>query len=377
VEAVMSMSDSRETGAETPSPDPSAKVAVPPILKTKKSSPVAALTRAALVVVLLYLIFGVILPSFADYSDVWDALTSLEPTAALLLVALVLVIESCQTGAYALLTRGLGFPHAFMAQEASVVVSNTVPGPSGTAARYVTYRKFGVTAEDFGQSYVVVSIWNNGVPLLLPGIALLALSSQQDVAGAVVALAAIGLAVSVVAGALLVVVVRSERWAFRLGEWFARVLNWARGLVRRPPEEQVGETVVRFRFTTLRSVRDHWAALSALILGKELATFLTLLGSLRALGENRVALTALEVFAVYAVVRLATMVQITPGGVGIVESLYIAALLWATDGADEATVVAAVFVFRLLPILLGGVCWLLLPRALRHSAASNQTADAS
>jgi hypothetical protein len=33
-----------------------------------------------------------------------------------------------------------------------------VPGPSGTAARYVTYRKFGVTAEDFGQSYVVVSI---------------------------------------------------------------------------------------------------------------------------------------------------------------------------------------------------------------------------
>jgi uncharacterized membrane protein YbhN (UPF0104 family) len=65
------------------------------------------------------------------------------------------------------------------------------------------------------------------------------------------------------------------------------------------------------------------------------------------------------------------MIQITPGGVGIVESLYIAGLLWATEGADEATVVAGVFVFRmftyLLPIVVGGVCWLWLSREFRRA----------
>jgi uncharacterized protein (TIRG00374 family) len=345
-------------------------VSVPPILETKKSSPAAILTRFALVGLLLFLIFGVIFPSIVDYSDVWDALKSLEPAAMVLLAVLAMSVELCQSGAYALLTPGLGLRRAFLAQESSVLVSNTVPGPSGTAARYVTYRKFGISAEDFGQSYIVVSIWNSAVPLLLPVFAIALLSTQQEVPRPVMLLAVVGLVVSAIGAVLLAVVLRSERYAFRIGEWFGRILNWLRGLVRRPPEEEVGKAVVHFRFTTLSVVRQHWAVLTSLLLGKEFLSYLTLLGSLRALGANQVQLTAIEVFAVYAVVRLATMIQITPGGVGIVESLYIAGLLWATDGRDEATVVAGVFVFRmftyLLPIIVGGICSLWLSREFRR-----------
>jgi uncharacterized protein (TIRG00374 family) len=190
----------------------------------------------------------------------------------------------------------------------------------------------------------------------------------------VLTLALIGLVVSAVGIVLAVMVMRSERFAYRLGERFGRVLNWARGLVRRPPGEQVGQAVVRFRFDVLDTVRAHWAGLSALVLLREISTYLVLLTSLRALGAQRVDLTAIEVFAVYTVVRLATLVEITPGNVGISEALYISALTWAADGQDADTIVAAVFVFRMFtylgPILLGGICSGVLARMFRGQEAA-------
>jgi uncharacterized membrane protein YbhN (UPF0104 family) len=330
-----------------------------------------------LVLLFLYLVFGVVIPSFADYSDVWDALTSLSLRAILLLTALTLVVEGCKAGAYAILTTGISFGWAFLAQEQAVVVSNTVPGPSGTAARFLTYRKLGVSSEEFGQSYVVNGVWTNAVPLMLPGIALLLLSTQREVPGSVVTLAVVGLVLSLVVVVVAVLIMHSERWAYRIGEWSGRVLNWGRGVVHRPPTEQAGAVVVRLRFQVLDSVRQHWAALTGVVILKEVATFLVLLGSLRALDVERSVLTAIEVFAVYSVVRLVTMVEITPGNIGIVEPLYIGALLWASDGADEATIVAAVFVFRmftyLLPILVGLGCGAVLSRRLRSTAGETTT----
>jgi uncharacterized protein (TIRG00374 family) len=136
----------------------------------------------------------------------------------------------------------------------------------------------------------------------------------------------------------------------------------------------VGAAVVRFRFDVLDAVRAHWFGLTVLTLLKEFTTYLALLVSLRALGVGMDVLTAVEVFAVYTVVRLATLVEITPGNVGIAEALYISALTWASDGADSDQIVAAVFVFRMFtylgPILMGGVCTAILARRFRAQAAS-------
>jgi uncharacterized protein (TIRG00374 family) len=364
--------DARETA---PGDGP---VGVPPILETKKTSPIQKLVRITLTLLLIYLIFGVLIPSFASYEDVWDALTSLEPAAILVLTGLTLLVESCKAGSYAMLIPELRFGPAFLAQESAAVVSNTVPGPSGTAARYVTYRKYGISSEDFGESYVVNSSWGNAVPLILPSIGVALLSVQSEIPDRVMTLALIGLAVSAVGIVLAVMVMRSERFAYRLGEKFGRVLNWARGLVRRPPEEQVGQAVVRFRFEVLDTVRAHWAGLTGIMLMREFATYLVLLTSLRALGAQQVDLTAIEVFAVYTVVRLATLVEITPGNVGISEALYISALTWAADGQDADTIVAAVFVFRMFtylgPILLGGLCSAVLARRFRAQAEAGPEA---
>lgn len=294
---------------------------VPPILEPSRASPARRITRVVLTLLLLYLIFGLLIPSFASYQDVWDALTSLEPWSLVVLTLLTVGIESCKAGSYALLVPALGFGRAFLAQEAAAVVSNTVPGPSGTAARYVTYRKYGISSEDFGTSYVVNSAISNAVPLVLPCVGVALLATEHEVPGPVLTLALIGLAVSLLALLLAVLVIRSERAAYRLGEWVGRLLNWARGLVRKPPAEEVGQAVVRFRFDVLGSVRSRWLSLTAVVVLRELLTFLALLVSLRALGVGPVELSAIEVFAVYTVVRLATLVEITPGNVGITEAL--------------------------------------------------------
>src|SRR5262249_17845219 len=71
--------------------------------------------------------------------------------------------------------------------------------------------------------------------------------------------------------------------------------------------------------------------------------------------------TIVAIFVAYAVVRLLTVVEITPGGVGEVEVAYAAALSFvAVDGNDDA-IVAGVLLFRLvtyvLPIAVGAGCY--------------------
>jgi uncharacterized protein (TIRG00374 family) len=338
----------------------------PDIFATRKPSPIQSAVRISLTVLLLWLIFGVVIPSFADYATIWNSITSLTLEQFLLLSAMTIFVEITKALAPVTLLPGLTLRWSFVADEASAAVSNTIPGPSGTAMRYLTYRRYGLSASDFGRSTVVNSIWNNALILLAPSVIIPVLAVVQPVPGRVLWIALLGLAISIVALILIIAVVRSERFAYRIGALLGRSINWARGLRSRPPAEDVGRTVVRFRHETLDTVRRHWLPLSTVIVVKYLATYLVLLISLRAMGLDNALLTNFEVLAVYAFVRLLTLIEITPGGIGVVEVLYISALSWATDGVAEDQIVAGVFVFRmftyLTPILIGAVCYVILSR---------------
>lgn len=380
-------------GAAPPAPTSPLDESRPPdILTTKKPSPIQSAVRISLTLLLLWLIFGVVIPSFADYATIWDSITSLTLEQFLLLSLMTVFVEITKALAPVTLLPGLTLRWSFVADEASAAVSNTIPGPSGTAMRYLTYRRYGLSASDFGRSTVVNSIWNNALLLLAPSVIIPVLAVVQPVPGRVLRIALLGLAISIVALILIIAIVRSERFAYRVGAMLGRSINWARGLRNRPPAEDVGRTVVRFRHETLDTVRQHWLPLSTVIVVKYLATYLVLLISLRAMGLDSALLSNLEVLAVYAFVRLLTLIEITPGGVGVVEVLYITALSWATDGVAEDQIVAGVFVFRmftyLTPILIGAVCYIILSRKygnLRREVAQHidpdpgslQPADAS
>ncbi|HEY7482891.1 MAG TPA: YbhN family protein [Streptosporangiaceae bacterium] len=355
-------------------------VSPPEVLETKKSSPVQAFVRAALTLLLIYLIFGVLIPSFASYSDIWDAIKQVSAGAFVLLLALTVLVEAMKSMAPVVLIDKLGLGRSFLAQETSAMISNTVPGPSGTAMRYVTYRRYGLTTEEFGRSTIVNSLWNNAIILLMPTLAVALLATQDKVPTNVWWLTLIGLGITLVGVVLVGLILHSENFARRFGELLGRAINWARGVVKRPKPQDYATVIVNFRFDIRDSVRRHWLGLSGVIVAKEFTTFLILLVSLRAVGAGRVSLTAIEIFAVYAVVKVLTMIEITPGGVGVTEALYISALSWAANGQDNSAITGGVFVFRMFtylgPVLLGLILWPVLNRMLRPTGQQDATAPA-
>jgi putative heme transporter len=332
------------------------------LFDTPKPSPLQILARAVLVAVLLYLIFGVLIPNFADYDDVWDAITSLSTAGLILMTVMTVTIELTKSAAPALLIDDLGLGQSFAAQGAAATISNTIPGPSGTITKFAIYRRYGIDFADFSRAAVMNGVWSNLIPLILPSIAMLLLATQEHIPRRVLAVTLLALVLSIVAVAIGVCIIRSERFARRFGELTARVVNWARGLVNRPPSGTLGEAVVQFRFDVLDTARRKGVRLTAIVVGKELSTYLALLIAVRSVDIQRFDLTAIEVFAAYTFVRLLTLVEITPGNVGIAETLYISTLSWATPETSNSGIVGAVFVFRMFtylgPIVMGGGCWI-------------------
>ena len=90
--------------------------------------------------------------------------------------------------------------------------------------------------------------------------------------------------------------------------------------------------------------------------------FLVLLVSLRQVGVSEQEVSWAQALAAFSFGRLLTAIPITPGGLGVIELGYVAALSVGVSEAVRAQIVAAVIVFRVLtflpPILIGAVSYL-------------------
>lgn len=327
------------------------------------TSPAHKIVQAALTILLLYLIFGVFLPNAIDYDAVVDALQEVDAAEVVLLVLFFLLIEGLKALEPALAIPALTYPQAVVSAEASTAISNVVPGPSGTATRFYIYRTWGLTSADFARGWLLTSLVNNGVILVMPAIALAAYATQGNLDRGVVILALIGLVVSIVGLVIVVLAARSEGFARRLGHIGGRLVTWARGIARRPGPKDFAEAAVGFRRETLDVLHRTGFKLVAVIVVKYFATAACLLVSLRAVGVPHDPLTVVGVFAAYSVVRLATVIEITPGGVGVVEVAYIAALTFVAGEGWDAQITAGVLLFRFVtyvaPIPVGAVCYVI------------------
>jgi uncharacterized membrane protein YbhN (UPF0104 family) len=84
-------------------------------------------------------------------------------------------------------------------------------------------------------------------------------------------------------------------------------------------------------------------------------------------------------FLLYTVGRIATIVNLTPGGVGVVEIAYTAVYVSVLGESAHDAVVAGVLVYRaltyLLPIVTGAFCYLLWRLMRRHETHAATHAD--
>jgi uncharacterized membrane protein YbhN (UPF0104 family) len=319
------------------------------------------LVRVALAVVVVAAVYFGLLPKLVDVDQVWAtlrAMTWLE--LATLVAAAVWNLVSYLLPQLAAMP-GLSLRQAVLESHASTAVGNLMPAGQavGLGVTYRFYTSYGFGRGPIGLSLLVQGVWNNFLKLGMPIVALGLLVVSGDAAGALAVPAVVGLVVFVVALAGFAFALSGERRAARLGGALANAVAWLRRLVRRPGRPDWDRGVVAFRAQAITLLRGRWHWLTLTTLASHLSLFLVLLLALRHVGVSEDEVSWVEALAAFALVRLLSAFPITPGGIGVVELGLAAALVLA--GGDNAQVVAAVLVFRLLtlvlPIPIGALTW--------------------
>jgi uncharacterized protein (TIRG00374 family) len=247
--------------------------------------------------------------------------------------------------------------------QASTAVSNTLPGGGaiGVGVTVAMLTSWGFTVSAITRSALVTGIWNNFVKLGMPVVALALLALEGGITPARLTAAAVGIGVLVATIVVFALVLRSDPLARRIGDALGRVVNWFQRLLRRRVTTGWGERAAAFRSDTVGFVQHRWLSLTVASVISHVSLYLVLLVTLRHVGVSEQDLSSIQVLAAFAFVRLISALPITPGGVGVVELGYAAALTIGLDEMTKAQVVAAILVFRaityLVPVPLGAASY--------------------
>lgn len=302
-------------------------------------------------VVVIAGVFVFALPKIANYGDVWDVVKDLSWEWIVLLLASTVLNLATYGPPWVAALPGLSYLHATRVTLASTALSTVAPGGAavGMATSFTMLRAWGFSGRPVGLAVVVTTLWNQLVILGVPIIAVAGVVAEGGRNHTVELVAMIGLAVFAVIVAGFAVGLSSARLARLVGDRAARVVNWAKGLVRKAPVKWNGESFVRFRVETIDLIRKRWWFLTIATLAGHLTVFIVLLVSVRAVGIPRVEVTVVEAFAAWAVARVLGSIPITPGGIGFVE-LGLTGVLVAF-GASNAEAVAATLIYRFLTMI--------------------------
>ncbi len=219
--------------------------------------------------------------------------------------------------------------------------------------------------------YGVINILSR---MFLPlfGIAALAIAgdlANATNAGAAWTVAILSAVAFVVVTGLIIAIVRSERIANSIGRTGQRVADWTLRRLGRTGSPDVAGAIHRFRDQLGLVIRRRGGLALGIAVVSQFVWAIVLLVALRICGVPAEALSAGEVFAVYALVMCITIIPLSPGGAGVPELLFISAFSAIAGPQYQAAITAGVFLYRIyfwfVPIPLA---WLLLKVA-RHGRA--------
>lgn len=330
----------------------------------KRTLSVGSIVRGAITIAIVAGIFLGVMPAIADYDDVWATITEMTflETASLVLVALWNLVTYWFVMTAVL--PGLTFRQAAVVNQASTAVSNTLPagGALGVGVSYAMYNSWGFSGSAFALATVVSGLWNTFVKLGLPIVALALVAITGGANPGLITASMLGLAVLLGAIVVFGLMLRSEGFARRVGNISERVANRVRGWLRRSPISDWGNKAAAFFAKTSGLVHDRWLRITVSALVSHISLYVVLLMALRHVGISESDVGWVQVLAAFAFVRLISALPITPGGVGVVELGYAAALGAGLDDPEKAQVVAAVLLFRfityVIPIPLGAGAYL-------------------
>ena len=333
----------------------------PPHIDRRKQIIAGIVTIATLAFVFL----GVF-PKFANYSEAWESMQQMS-IAALVVLGIVTVLNIVvYVFPYQAAMPGLPYKDAFVVRQTSFMISNAIPagGAFGLGVQYSMLSGYGYAPAATSTAIGATSLWNLLVTLSLPVVGVLLLvfnggASQAETIGAVIGL----VVVAAMIGAL-VLVLRSESAAIRLGHIGDRIMG---GLMRRFRRGDAGKTtttaigadaqqverretgevtaaLLKFRDTLRVVVEDRWVLLTVTSVAQQLCQFLILAVAFYGIAGSDGGINPAELFAAFSLARLAGFIPITPGGLGTVDAALVA--LMVSSGADESVALAANLLWR-------------------------------
>jgi uncharacterized membrane protein YbhN (UPF0104 family) len=365
--------DVPETGDE-PGTDP-ASAAAPPSRR-------AALLRSGLIVGVLVVVFGLILPQYIDYADVIAAFQDLTLPQLLAMTGLGVIAWVSSGMIFAALVEGLSVVRGTMAWLILSGIGASVPfGPWNMGVLWVVVRGWGIGNAPATSGIALYGVINILSRMVLPlfGIAALAIAgdlSSAGSAGAAWTIAILSAVAFVVVISLIVGIVRSERIAGWIGRTGQRVAAWVLARLGRSGAPDVVGAVERFRGQLGAVIRRRGLAALVLAVVSQLAWTFVLVAALRVCGVPERELSAGEIFGVYALVMVITIVPLAPGGAGVPELLFITGFTAIAGAQYQAEITAGVFLYRLyfwfVPI---PIAWALMKIARRGKSILPGTAE--
>ncbi len=336
-----------ETGELPPIKDPST-----PVFR-RRFRPVRLTIKLILIVGVIYFL---VIPLIPDLRDAVTDLNQVEPIFLIVGVALQFGAWFC----YAMLTRSalgelgkeISLMRMFRIQMSTKALGNIVPGGSaaGSALGYRLLTLSGVSGPDAGFALATAGLGSAVVLNVLFWLALLVSIPLRGVNPLYVTAAMVGLAVMVVVALLVVGLQHGQGYAETFLRWLAKKCRFD-GDAATTALRQIGarlEDLVADRQLLKRVVL--WASLNWVIDAASLWVFCYAFGGTLGLDALLVAFGLANVMAV---------IPITPGGLGIVEGIYIPTLVGFGLTRQSATL--GVASYRLaqfwFPIVFGGLMY--------------------
>ncbi|MFL6152428.1 MAG: YbhN family protein [Ornithinibacter sp.] len=307
---------------------------------------------------------------------VWYLLTNLQTddlTTAIALITAPMLVASIVLGLVNLATNwppiivalpGLKVREAGVTNTAGAALSNTVPegGAVATGLNYAMLRSWGFTLGDTTSEVLVTGTWSQLMKYALLAMGLVAVVLQGWGPPWVVWVALGLTALVALAIVLLTLILRSERFARRLGARCDRLVGSLRRRVTRIPDPGLTEGLPLFRTQMVRLLRLCWGRLTVTMLVSQLTVVLVLGLCVRMQGLGRETISWAVILVAWGLVTFASLLIPTPGGLGVAEVVLVGVLGHGLPASDEAAVLAAVLLYRiatfLVPIPIGLVTYL-------------------
>lgn len=350
-----------------------------------RPQPASARTRGrrrflagALSVLIIAGVFGLALPRISSYGQEWRSVAAMTWPG-------ILLVSSAAAGSLAatwVMIRAF-LPRLRLHQAAAVslgssAVANTVPA-GGAVALGLTWRmlaSWGIGTQDFVRYTLVSGLWNVFARLSLPVIALFAAVVSGKSGGVPPVAAYCGAGALLVIAAGLRFLLRSQRCALRTGQVLQAIETLGCRLARRRPSRRMANGLLSFRADTSAMLAERGIRITVTTVLANIAFWLVLLACLRASGLTQEQVSWQASLAAFAVVRLMTVLPLTPGGLGIVELGLTAPLIVGLGSGASARVAAAVLLYRALTYLpslpLGAVAYAWWRHGSRAAAVSSE-----